>query len=418
MHIFRRRIFNILILQYLSKPTGGGGVLFFHLSTWLIYAIIIKNQNNNFEGGKMKVLCQGTELSDALAKVTKALPFKRSNPILDGVKLTAAGDTLTLFATDTELAIEKKINAEVLIEGECVIPGKLFADYAKKIEDEQLELDATGENKLVIRYLDSDVSIKGFDADDYPVFKEVAKERSFIILKKNLKELINKIIFNVATDEARPSLRGCCLNIKKDEVEGVASDGYRLALSRMPIKNNGIEESIVVPAKSLMELSRLIDDEDESMTVYVDNNFVMVDLFHTKIVTRLIAESYISYSKIIPSAFNTEVTIDKKIFENAIDRVSLINRNSKRYCVKFDIKEDCMNLSAESEDGTINERVPISLKGKDLIAGFNSKFVMECMKAIDDEYITFNLTTSTAPVIIKGNSDSWLYLILPLRVIV
>ncbi|MFR5833664.1 MAG: DNA polymerase III subunit beta [Acutalibacteraceae bacterium] len=366
----------------------------------------------------MKVLCQGTELSDALAKVTKALPFKRSNPILDGVKLTAAGDTLTLFATDTELAIEKKINAEVLIEGECVIPGKLFADYAKKIEDEQLELDATGENKLVIRYLDSDVSIKGFDADDYPVFKEVAKERSFIILKKNLKELINKIIFNVATDEARPSLRGCCLNIKKDEVEGVASDGYRLALSRMPIKNNGIEESIVVPAKSLMELSRLIDDEDESMTVYVDNNFVMVDLFHTKIVTRLIAESYISYSKIIPSAFNTEVTIDKKIFENAIDRVSLINRNSKRYCVKFDIKEDCMNLSAESEDGTINERVPISLKGKDLIAGFNSKFVMECMKAIDDEYITFNLTTSTAPVIIKGNSDSWLYLILPLRVIV
>lgn len=393
-------------------------VLFFHLSTWLIYAIIIKNKNNNFEGGKMKVLCQGTELSDALAKVTKALPFKRSNPILDGVKLTAAGDTLTLFATDTELAIEKKINAEVLIEGECVIPGKLFADYAKKIEDEQLELDATGENKLVIRYLDSDVSIKGFDADDYPVFKEVAKERSFIILKKNLKELINKIIFNVATDEARPSLRGCCLNIKKDEVEGVASDGYRLALSRMPIKNNGIEESIVVPAKSLMELSRLIDDEDESMTVYVDNNFVMVDLFHTKIVTRLIAESYISYSKIIPSAFNTEVTIDKKIFENAIDRVSLINRNSKRYCVKFDIKEDCMNLSAESEDGTINERVPISLKGKDLIAGFNSKFVMECMKAIDDEYITFNLTTSTAPVIIKGNSDSWLYLILPLRVIV
>lgn len=408
----------MLILRYLSKPTGGGGVLFSHLSTWLIYAIIIKNQNNNFEGGKMKVLCQGTELSDALAKVTKALPFKRSNPILDGVKLTAAGDTLTLFATDTELAIEKKINAEVLIEGECVIPGKLFADYAKKIEDEQLELDATGENKLVIRYLDSDVSIKGFDADDYPVFKEVAKERSFIILKKNLKELINKIIFNVATDEARPSLRGCCLNIKKDEVEGVASDGYRLALSRMPIKNNGIEESIVVPAKSLMELSRLIDDEDESMTVYVDNNFVMVDLFHTKIVTRLIAESYISYSKIIPSAFNTEVTIDKKIFENAIDRVSLINRNSKRYCVKFDIKEDCMNLSAESEDGTINERVPISLKGKDLIAGFNSKFVMECMKAIDDEYITFNLTTSTAPVIIKGNSDSWLYLILPLRVIV
>lgn len=366
----------------------------------------------------MKVVCQGAELSDALAKVTKALPVKRSNPILDGVKLTAEGDTLTVFATDLELAIEKKINAEVLIEGECVVPGKLLADYAKKIEEEQVELDATGENKLIIKYLDSDVSIKCYDADDYPVFNEVAKENSFIILKKNLKDLINKIIFNVATDEARPSLRGCCLNIKEEELEGVASDGYRLALSKMPIKNNGIVDSIVVPAKSMMELSRLIDDEDETMTVYVDKNYIMVDLFHTKIVTRLIAENYISYSKIIQTVFNTEVTIDKKIFENAIDRVSLINRNSKRYCVKFDIKEDSMNLSAESEEGTVNERVPISLKGKDLTAGFNSKFIMECMKAIDEEFVTFHFTTSTAPVIIKGAMDGWLYLILPLRVIV
>ena len=366
----------------------------------------------------MKVVCQGAELSDALAKVTKALPVKRSNPILDGVKLAAEGDTLTVFATDLELAIEKKINAEVLIEGECVVPGKLLADYAKKIEEEQVELDATGENKLIIKYLDSDVSIKCYDADDYPVFNEVAKENSFIILKKNLKDLINKIIFNVATDEARPSLRGCCLNIKEEELEGVASDGYRLALSKMPIKNNGIVDSIVVPAKSMMELSRLIDDEDETMTVYVDKNYIMVDLFHTKIVTRLIAENYISYSKIIQTVFNTEVTIDKKIFENAIDRVSLINRNSKRYCVKFDIKEDSMNLSAESEEGTVNERVPISLKGKDLTAGFNSKFIMECMKAIDEEFVTFHFTTSTAPVIIKGATDGWLYLILPLRVIV
>lgn len=288
----------------------------------------------------------------------------------------------------------------------------------KKIEEERIELDATAENRLTIKYLDSEVKINSFDADDYPVFKEVAKEKSFIVMKKSLKDLINKIIFNVATDEARPSLRGCCLTIKENEVEGVASDGYRLALAKAQIKNNGVIDSIVVPAKSMMELSRLIDDEDESMTVFVDKNYIMVDLFHTKIVTRLIAESYISYAKIIQTVFNTEVTVDKKIFENSIDRVSLINRNSKKYCVKFDIKEGSMTLSAESEEGTVNEKMPIALKGKDLTAGFNSKFIMECMKAIEDEYITFNFTTSTAPLIIKGSTDSWLYLILPLRAIV
>lgn len=367
----------------------------------------------------MKVKCQGAELSDALAKVTKALPIKRSNPILDGVKITAQGDILTLFATDLELAIEKKINAEVLIEGECVIPGKLFADYAKKIEDEELELDLEQDHSLLIKYLDSEVKIKGYDPEDYPIFKEVSKERSFNVMKKEFKQLINKIIFNVATDEARPALRGCCLNIKEDHVEGVASDGYRLGLVKVPIVNNGIIETIVIPAKSMMELSRLIDDEDESMTVYVDRNYVMVDdELKTKVVTRLIAESYISYSKIIQTAFDSVVTVDKKSIENAIDRVSLINRNSKRYCVKFDIKENVMTLSAESEDGNVNEKVPVTLNGKDLTAGFNSKYVMDCLKAIDDEYITLNFTSSTAPAIIKGPGENWLYLILPLRVIV
>lgn len=367
----------------------------------------------------MKVKCQGAELSDALAKVTKALPIKRSNPILDGVKITAQGDILTLFATDLELAIEKKINAEVLIEGECVIPGKLFADYAKKIEDEELELDLEQDHSLLIRYLDSEVKMKGYDPEDYPIFKEVSKERSFNVMKKEFKQLINKIIFNVATDEARPALRGCCLNIKEDHVEGVASDGYRLGLVKVPIVNNGIIETIVIPAKSMMELSRLIDDEDESMTVYVDRNYVMVDdELKTKVVTRLIAESYISYSKIIQTAFDSVVTVDKKSIENAIDRVSLINRNSKRYCVKFDIKENVMTLSAESEDGNVNEKVPVTLNGKDLTAGFNSKYVMDCLKAIDDEYITLNFTSSTAPAIIKGPGENWLYLILPLRVIV
>ena len=113
----------------------------------------------------MKLICQGNELSDALAKVVKALPVKRNNPILDGVKLTALGDTLTIFATDLELAIEKKINAQVLIEGEIVVPGKLFADYAKKIEEEQVELDGTDPTKLIIKYLDSELMIKCFSAD-------------------------------------------------------------------------------------------------------------------------------------------------------------------------------------------------------------------------------------------------------------
>lgn len=365
----------------------------------------------------MKLICQGNELSDALAKVVKALPVKSTNPILNGIRLTAAGDTLTLFATDLELAIEKKINAQVLLEGEMVVQGKLFADYAKKIEDEQIEIDGTDETKLTLRYLDSEVRINVLNKDEYPMFKEVSTEHSFVILKKDFKDVISKVIFNVASDDARPSLRGVCLNIKQDELEAVASDGYRLALAKATIQNNGIIEKIVVPAKSMAELNRLVDDGEETVAVYIEKNYIMVDLFHTKIVTRLISEDYINYEKIIPSAFTTEVTVDKNIFEKSIDRVSIMNRSEKKSYVKMEIKEDVLALNAHSEDGDVNEKVTIGLKGKDLTIGFNSKYLIDAMRAIDEPFVTLNFTTSTAPGIIKGSTENWLYLILPLRVI-
>ena len=365
----------------------------------------------------MKVICQGSELSDALAKVTRALPVKRTTPILDGVKLSAYGDTLTLFATDAELSIEKKINAEVLLEGEFVVPGKLFAEYAKKLEGENLELSVTDGKKLVIKYLDSVLNINGNSTDEYPVFRDVSKEKSFIILKKDLKDLINKIIFCVATEDTRPALKGCCLTVKDNTLEGVSSDGFRLALAKKTVKCNGMEESIVVPAKSLLELGKLMDDEEESISVYVEKNSIMVDLFHTKLVSRLIAETYMSYDKIIQVDVQTEVTLDKKLFENAMERVSIISRGAKNGNVNFDIKEDSITLGAESGDGVISEKVPASMKGKDLNAGFNSKYIVECLKTVDDEYLTFNFSSSTAPLIVRGSTPGWLHLILPLRVI-
>lgn len=365
----------------------------------------------------MKVLCQGNELSDALAKVVKALPVKRNNPILDGVKLTAAGETLTIFATDLELAIEKKINAQVLIEGEIVVPGKLFSDYAKKIEEEQIELDGTVTSKLIIKYLDSELQINCMSADEYPVFNDVSTENSIIILKKEFKDIISKVLFDVASDDGRPNLRGVCLNVSGDILEAVASDGYRLAIASAQVRNNGVTNKIIIPTKSVTELSRLIDDEDETFAIYVANNFVMVDLFHTKIVTRLISEEFLNYRKIIPTSFGTVATIDKKLFENSIERVLLINRIVKNSTVKMEIKENSILLNAKSDEGEINEKVVIGLNGKDLTIGFNPKYIMDCLKVIDEPFITFNFNTSTSPAVIKGESGRWEYLILPLRVI-
>ena len=364
----------------------------------------------------MKIKCQGLELSETVSKVIKALPIKRVNPILDCVKITAKNDELILLATDLDLWIEKRIKANVLLEGEIVVPGKIFAEYCKKIEEEEIELDGTEKNRLKIRYLDSEVSLSCGEVGEYPELKKVSEEKFFKVGKKDFRELINKIIFNVATDESRPPLKGCCLNINGNVLEGVASDGYRLALATVNIENTEIEEKIVVPSRSMLEMSRLIEDDDSEIALSFEKHYIMLDLGHTKVVTRLIADNYIAYERIIPSEFTTEVVVDKKQFENAIDRVS-ISRNEKKSYVKMEVGENQVLLKAESETGEINEKVQIALKGKDIVIAFNSKYIIDAMRAIQDQYITLNFTSPSAPGIIKGQDKSWLYLILPLRVI-
>ena len=148
----------------------------------------------------MKLSCDSLDLSDALSEVGKALPIKKVMPILNGIKLKAEGDTLTLTATDLELSIEKKIHADILIEGETVIAGKYFTDYIRKIEGEEVIIDTTEENRLKLTYGENNGYIQTMEADEYPAFKNVDDENSFLIVKKELKNLIEKIIFCTAFD--------------------------------------------------------------------------------------------------------------------------------------------------------------------------------------------------------------------------
>lgn len=367
----------------------------------------------------MKLSCDSLDLSDALTQVGKALPIKKVMPILNGIKLTADGDTLTLNATDLELSIEKKIRADIKIEGETVITGKYFTEYIRKIEGEEVIIDTTEENRLKLTYGENNGYVQTMEADEYPLFKNVDDENSFYIVKKELKDLINKIIFCTASEDNRPTLKGCCLEISDNKITGVASDGYRLAYCSKVIEYGGSEIKIIVPARSMSEISKLLDDGEENIKVSFEKNYFMVELDNTKIVTRLIEGEYMNYNKIIPKEFTTTVFVDKKAFDVAIDRASLATRTEKKSVVKLEIKERRMAISAESEISGINENINIELQGHDLNIGFNARYLSDSLRAINDDFVKMCFTTSTAPGIIvpTDGNDNYLYLVLPVRII-
>lgn len=366
----------------------------------------------------MKVICNGNELSEALNKVVKAMPIKKTMPILEGIYIKTDGDTLIISATDLNLFIQKRINAEVLIEGEIVVPGKFFSEFIRKINSDSLILDATNEKQLRISYEENESFVYLLDVDEFPPFENAGEEITFNIKKRDFKELINKILFAVATDDARPILKGCCLDITNSLVTAVAADGYRLAMVNKTIEYKGKDARIIIPSRAMIEIVKLLEDDEDFVKVNIDRTMLMLDLFHTKIATKLINGDYINYKRIIPTAFETELSIDKNVFDRGIERAGIVSREGTN-TVTLEIKEETMTISSQSEIGNVKENIKIRLQGKDLKIGFNVKYISDCLKNITDDFIAIKCNNASAPVIIKQVEDDkmdYMFMVLPVRI--
>ncbi|MBQ0017280.1 MAG: DNA polymerase III subunit beta [Clostridiales bacterium] len=366
----------------------------------------------------MKLYCEGLDLSDAVLKVIKAASNKTTNPILEGIKLVAEDETLTLLATDGELAIEKKIKADVKIEGQTVVPGKLFSEFVKKLSGEQIELSLNEANQLKLKYTDSEVYMQCLNASEFPVIQQINSAQFFTIKQNDLKDLIEKTIFCVALDDTRPILKGCLIEAKDKEIKSIALDGYRMAIAKKSIVDCSADISVVVPGRSLSELSKLVDDGEDTIRILVQQNYLMAEVNSTKIMTRLLGTGadYINYNQIIPTDSKTEVVIQKSQLEDALERVSILARASNDNSANFDFRENLLVLQAKADIGNVTEKVNISHTGEDLLISFDNFFVKESLSAIKDDFIKLKLNGPVNPcVIVPHTGDEYLYLILPIR---
>lgn len=365
----------------------------------------------------MIVSCQGLELSESLLRVSKAISNKITNPILEGIKIVAEDDTLTLSATDTELSIEKKIKAEVKREGETVVPGRFITEFVKKLTNSSIELEVNEKNQMIIRYEESESVIQCYNPVEYPGFKKIDTADYFGITQKDFKSAVSKTIFSVALDDSRPILKGVLFDIADGEVNVVALDGYRLAKVKKPVTTN-VKKSIVVPARSLSELSKLIEDTDDVINVYLDQYTIMIDLGDTKVTSRLLEGDYINYKQIIPANYESFVTVNKAQFEESLERATLLSKTSNNNFVKFEIKENNICLTSNSELGNLKENIAVTLQGKDLLISFNPRYFLESLKAVANDFVKICFNDSAKPcVIVPTTNDEFLYLILPVRII-
>ena len=364
----------------------------------------------------MKLICDGLDLSDAVLKVSKALSVKAANPILEGIKITAQGDSLTLLATDMDLTIEKTIKADVYMEGETVVVGKYFVDFAKKLEKEQVELCRLFDGGLQIKYSDSESELQVFPAESFPKIEKDTDGNYFEISQLDFKEVVEKTAFACSADDSRPILKGCLFEIENGTLTTVALDGFRMAVVKKQVNASGNMKA-VIPARALSEITRILDKDENVLKVYLQKNSLFVEVENTSLCSRLIEGEFVKYNHILPTNFENTVTVNRQALLSSIERASIVARNDRYNVIKFDIKENVMTVSAKSEVGNVNENVTVILKGKDLVIAFNGKYVSEYLKIINEEFINLNLNTNIDPCVITSvGSDGFLYLVLPVRI--
>lgn len=366
----------------------------------------------------MQVVCDGLDLSEAVLKVSRAISYKTTNPILEGIKIVADEEYVVVSATDLDLSIEKKIKAEVKVEGETVVPGKFFSEFVRKLTKEKIELSTNDKNQLKIRYTDSESVVQCYNSLEYPSFNKIDSNEYFSLTELDFKDIINKTIFAVALDDSRPILKGVLFEIMNKKLTAVALDGYRLALCSSELKYANMNVNVIVPAKSLAEISKLLGDSEDIINIYIQKNYLMVDLNDTKIITKLLDGDFLNYKQIIPQNFETTVVINKRQFEDALDRASLLSKIGQNNLVKFDIKENKLQISSNSDLGNVNENVNVSFKGKDLKIAFNARYFTECSRNISDEFIKISFNNSTDPCVINPiENNRYTFLILPVRML-
>lgn len=366
----------------------------------------------------MKVICEGLDLSDAVLKVIKASAIRTTNPILEGIKLSAREDSLVLSATDLEISIEKSIPADVKIPGETVVPGKFFADFVKKLSGEQIELELTQNGLLKIKYTDSEGTLQVLNVEEFPVIRPFDESDSFVISKNYFKDAIEKTIYAVAVDDARPILKGCKFEIVGDELTVAALDGFRIAQVKHKIISSTKDMDFVIPARCLAEISKLIEGEDEELKVLVSNNYLMVTLGTTKIMTRKIEGDFVNYKSAIISDPTTTIIVNKKQLEFGLERASLLARFNSNNLVKFEIKDKLLTISSSSDIGKVKENLTIGVEGKDLAIAFNARFISDCLHATEDEYLKMNFTSSIYPcTICSPDENSYLFVVFPVRMV-
>ncbi|MCI8485940.1 MAG: DNA polymerase III subunit beta [Clostridia bacterium] len=368
----------------------------------------------------MKIICEKDKILKALNSVTKAVASKTTMPILEGILIQTNENEVKLTTYDLEIGIEYIIECEVKEQGATVVNAIMFSEIIRKLPDTDINIELNEKNLLVIECEGSLYKLATMNPTEFPELPQINIENSIEIEQNALKDMIRKTIFAVSTEENRPIFTGCLFEISNNKLNLVAVDGFRLAWKSRFLQSKINDFTAVIPGRTLNEINKIILDSFDTIKIGVAKNQALFEMENCKVVTRLLDGEFLNYSSVIPENWETRIRVNKDIIQNCFERISLISSSSiekeKKYPVKVMIDIGKVTISCTNQTGDAKEEIYVSTEGKNLEVGFNPKYFLDALRAIDDEEVFLDFGTSISPCIIRPVDDGdYKYMILPIR---
>ena len=368
----------------------------------------------------MKFICEKDKILKGINSVINGVASKTTMPVLEGILIQTNDNELKLTTYDLEIGIEYILEANVEEQGNTVVNAIMFSEIIRKLPNKNIKIAINENNLLEIECEGSLYKLATMNPDEFPELPRINIDNSIEIEQTVLKNMIRKTIFAVSQEENRPIFTGCLFEVINGKLNVVAVDGYRLAIKSSIINEKGNDFSSVIPGKTLNEVNKIISDSFEPIKIGISKNQALFEMENCKIVTRLLDGEFLKYSNTIPASWETRIRVNKNNIQECFERIILISASSiekeKKYPVKIDIEIGKVTITSAKQTSDVKEEIYVETEGKELEIGFNPRFFLDALKAIDDEEVYIEFGTNRSPCIIKPVEDGdYIYMILPIK---
>lgn len=364
----------------------------------------------------MKLICSKSNLLKGVNIVSKAVPTRTTMAILECILIDASANDIKLTANDMELGIETKIEGDILEPGIIALDAKIFSEIVRKLPDNEVTIETDSSFKTLITCEKAKFNIIGKSGEDFSYLPFVERKDSITISQFTLKEVIRQTIFSIADNDNNKLMTGELFEINENQLKVVSLDGHRISIRNIDLKDNYDYKKVVVPGKTLMEISKILPgSSEEEVTLYITDNHIIFEFEQTTVVSRLIEGEYFKIEQMLSSDYETKVHINKRELLDCIDRATLLIKEGDKKPIIMNVTDATMELKINSFIGSMNEDIDIEKDGKDILIGFNPKFFIDALRVIDEEEVTLYMVNPKAPCFIKDDNESYIYLILPVN---